>query len=325
VAYQWRADGADVPGATGPTFTVGEEQLGQRLRVRVTASKLGYPTATATSLRTARVVSGTLTNNRASSITGEPVVDGTLTADPGGWTPAPDKLSFQWLADGVPIEGAVREQLVVGAALADRSLAVRVRASRTGFADVSLTSAATEPVKRAAFTTAPEPVVSGLPRLGETLHVDPGASAPAGSATVDWLRDGQVVAGADGPSYVLTADDLGARISARVGWNRPGYVPVQTHSAATPLVKATPTVEVELTPRAARLRIRADVLVPAGAAGPAHVWVRTGRIRESVPLVEGSATTVLTGLRAATRTVRVVVPGGATVQRTLVVDEVTIP
>ncbi len=325
VSYQWRAAGVDVPGATGPTFTVGQAQLGMRMRVRVTASKPGYPTATVTSPRTTRVLRGTLTNSTAPSVSGEPVVDSTMTASSGSWQPAPDKVTFQWLADGTPIPGAVGEQLTPDAALVGSALSVKVTASRSGFSDVTVTSPRTGPVTEAGFTGVTEPLVSGTPRLGETLQLDPGSTSPEGAPTIQWERNGRPIDGASGTSYVLTADDLGQRISAQVGWERPGYVPESRHTLATSRVKAMPTLEVRVRPGAHGVRIRADVLVPEDVTAPEQVWVRTGRIRQAVPLVDGTAATVLTGLRAGTRNFRVLVPPSRTLAAVAWTGEVTVP
>jgi surface antigen len=326
VSYQWRAGGLDVPGATGPAFTVGEAQLGQRLRVVVTASKPGYPTTTASSARTAPVLRGTLASSTAPSISGDPVVDGALTAAAGSWEPAPDAVTFQWLADGVPIEGAVGEQLTPGVGLVGSALSVRVTASRSGYTDVSVTSAATDPVTQAKFTDVTDAVLSGTPRLGETLRLAAGSTAPEASPTIAWQRDGETIADASGTSYVLTADDLGTRISALVRWDRPGYVPAEAPTLRTSRVKATPTLDVRVrTGARGAVRIRADVAVPDGASLPAQVFVRSGRTRQPVPLVDGTAVTVLTELRPGTRTLRVVLPPTHTVAAAVWSGEVTIP
>ena len=325
VTYQWRADGVDVPGATRSTFTPGRAQLGQHLRVRVTATKAGYPTATATSVRTAKVRLGTFTNDTPPGVSGAPVVDGTLTATEGTWSPAPTAVTVQWLADGEPISGATGEQLTPGPELVGAELSVKVTATRNGYVDASVTSPATEPVRHAQFSSAGQPVISGTTRLGETLQLDPGTTAPEGSPTIQWQRGRQIVRDAGGTSYLLTVDDLGQKFYGRVRWERDGYLSEETLTTATTRVKATPTLEVLLHPGARGLRIRTDVLVPEQASLPERVKVRTGRIRESVPLVDGRAVTVLTGLRPGTRTVRIVVPPTRTVAATVWTGEVTIP
>ena len=55
---RWYADGVLLPGATGPSYTPTMDQVGSRIRVRVIASKAGYPNAGRTSAPTAPVTSG---------------------------------------------------------------------------------------------------------------------------------------------------------------------------------------------------------------------------------------------------------------------------
>jgi outer membrane protein OmpA-like peptidoglycan-associated protein len=54
-AYQWQADGVDIPGATGATFVVTSAQLGKAIRVRASRTN-GIGTASALSLPTAAVM-----------------------------------------------------------------------------------------------------------------------------------------------------------------------------------------------------------------------------------------------------------------------------
>ena len=57
-SYRWYADGVHLPGATGPSYTPTMDQVGTRIRVRVTASKAGYANAGRASGSTAPVASG---------------------------------------------------------------------------------------------------------------------------------------------------------------------------------------------------------------------------------------------------------------------------
>jgi hypothetical protein len=324
VTYQWRAGGIDIPGATRAKLTLGEDQVNRRIRVRVTASKPGLPSKTVRSARTARVKPGALTSTTAPSIDGDPVVDATLTADPGSWGPTPDTLAFQWLADGTPIKGAVNQELIPDAGLLGSRLSVQVTASRKGYTDVSATSPATAPVTEGVLTPTTAPVITGSPRLGEALQVETGATAPEGSPAIKWLRDGKVVRGSTGSSYELSAEDLGARIVARVRWERPGYLPLKAESGRTPVVKAAPTVQLRLNAGVGRVRVRADVTAPTEALLPEELRVRIGKTKHVVTLEDGRVDALLTELRPGTRTVRVVVPATRTSARTAVVEEVRI-
>jgi Protein of unknown function (DUF3152) len=55
VRFQWRRNGVDIPGATDQRFAIRPEDLGARLRVRITAKAPGYKAASITTDRTERV------------------------------------------------------------------------------------------------------------------------------------------------------------------------------------------------------------------------------------------------------------------------------
>lgn len=94
------------------------------------------------------------------------------------------------------------------------------------------------PVQRAASasaaTTAP-PTVTGTARVGEVLRAVAADGDPASYAW-RWLRDGVPVAGATAPTYRLTADDLGARLSAEAtGPSADGSTAVATSEPTGPV------------------------------------------------------------------------------------------
>jgi surface antigen len=131
--YQWRADGVDIPGATSSTFQLTDDQVGKRVRVRVSAHELGYRTTRARSAPTDPVQPGVISNQTAPRVTGDPLVDSTLTADPGAWSPTPDSLSYRWFSDGTPISTADQPTLTLTPDLAGHALSVRVTAHRAGY------------------------------------------------------------------------------------------------------------------------------------------------------------------------------------------------
>ncbi|MGQ2914789.1 cell wall-binding repeat-containing protein [Microbacterium aurantiacum] len=53
--YQWLANGAAIPGATGRSFTINASEAGKALSVRVTGTRSGFTTESLTSLATPRV------------------------------------------------------------------------------------------------------------------------------------------------------------------------------------------------------------------------------------------------------------------------------
>ncbi len=228
--YQWLQNGAAIAGATGPSLTPKLAQRGKRITVRVTASSLGFATTSVVSAATAAVQAGVIENAATPTITGEPRVDSVLTATSGTWSPAPDLLTYQWKAAGVPIQGATQPTLTVDPSLVGKPLAVTVTAARTGYADVSATSTRTAPVSAGQLTVLAQPTVKGSARPGQVLTIGQPGVRPEPARAIEWLRGGKVVKGATGPRYRLTAADLGSRVGVRVRLTRPGYDTLTTRT-----------------------------------------------------------------------------------------------
>ena len=328
VAYQWYAGGQPLAGATAASYKPTRAVVGQPLTVTTTASKPGYPAQTATSAPTDPVLPGTLRNTAAPAISGDPTVDQVLTLQTGTWTPTPDGLAVQWLADGRPIQGVPvgAGELTVTPDLVGEQISATVTASRAGYADVPAAAAATAPVQKATFGSVGLPSVHGTPRLGQVLTVDPGSSLPAaGSVTVQWLRDGQPVPSADATTYQLTADDLGHHVAAAVTRERDGYVATASRSWRTGAIKATPTMQ--LGARAsAQHSVRVSVRLSAPGADPASgpVTVRVGRGMVRADLVDGRAVVTLSELTPGARSLRVRYAGSPTVTPLRVVQPLTV-
>ena len=68
----------------------------------------------------------------APSISGDPRVGKKLTADPGVWDPADVAITYQWLRDGQPIQGATDRKYKVTKADVGTTLSVRVTATAEG-------------------------------------------------------------------------------------------------------------------------------------------------------------------------------------------------
>ncbi|NLF04889.1 MAG: hypothetical protein GX593_07825 [Actinomycetales bacterium] len=77
----------------------------------------------------------------APSISGDAVVTGLLTADPGAWDVEGVEYAYQWLSDGEELAGATSDRLAVTAGLAGRDITVTVTASADGLPPGTATSA----------------------------------------------------------------------------------------------------------------------------------------------------------------------------------------
>jgi fibronectin type 3 domain-containing protein len=252
-AYRWQrcdADGsgcAGIEGATTLQYVPTPDDVGKRLRVTVIARN-DAGTGEATSELTDRVVARPPENTATPSISGRPHVGVELTADKGAWTGTADiAYAYQWLrcaATGMCIEiaGATRATYTPVSDDANAALRVRVTA-RNDVGAKSVESAPTAPVAADPPRNTTPPAITGTPRVGETLAVDPGVwtgSDPL-TPTYQWQRcDPNGTACADIASqtermYVATADDEGRTLRVVVRVSGPGGTAAQA-SAPTAVV-----------------------------------------------------------------------------------------
>lgn len=159
--YQWLVDGTEIFGAESAEFTPTAEHDGKALAVEVTASRPGYTSATSMSDPVTVRTGEPITQGAVGpSISGTPSVGSTLTAAPGDWNPTPSRFAYQWLADGVAIDGATQNTFRPTAAEAGKRISVTVKASRSGYASGTATSSETGPVQTSTPFGAPQNLTS---------------------------------------------------------------------------------------------------------------------------------------------------------------------
>ncbi len=233
-AFQWSADGEQIPGATGTTYTPTADRLGTTVTVTHTVSKAGYVSSAETSTGAGPVVKGSFTTGPTAGITGSPVVGSTLVASTGTTVPTAGSFSFTWAADGVAIDGATGDRLTLTPAEVGKGITVEVTASADGYVDASDESGPTSPVGKAQFTTGPRAGIDGTARVGDTLGVTVAAAVPAAdSYAYSWSADGTSIDGATDDQLVLTPGLVGAKITVTVTASREGFDDVSDVSAAT--------------------------------------------------------------------------------------------
>ena len=191
----------------------------------------------------------------APTISGTAQVGETLTANTSGIADA-DGLSsvqyeYQWLADDSDISGATNATYTLVAE--DEGKAIKVQVSFTDDAgnDESLTSAATDAVAAAPTPNNPAtgaPSVSGTAQVGETLTADRSGIADADDLTsatysYQWLADDAEIAGANGSTYTLVAEDEGKAIKVQVSFTDDAGNNEALTSAVTGAVSAAEPTE----------------------------------------------------------------------------------
>lgn len=223
-SYQWYAGGLAIAGATASSFTPTVAEVGQTITATVSVERSGYTTTSTTSAATGPVANGTMTNTTVPTITGDPVVGETLTATSGTWSPEPDTWAYQWYADGVAIDGATGETLTLTAAQEGTGITVTQTASKAGYDDDAITSAATVPVATGTLVEVAAPRLRGKPKVGRTLTATGGRWSPdPDRITYRWSVGGKSVGGAHKTSLTLKKAMAGKSVKVVVTVAKDGY------------------------------------------------------------------------------------------------------
>ncbi|WP_127819573.1 S8 family serine peptidase [Microbacterium sp. CPCC 204701] len=126
----------------------------------------------------------------APAITGAAKVGKTLTAKPGKWSPADVALTYQWLRDGVAIDGATSQRYTVVPADAGTALSVQVTATQQGNVNAGVAVSKAVIVKASSKTTVTPKRYVGTSShdFAVTVTVKPsGGPAATGTVTV-WVN-----------------------------------------------------------------------------------------------------------------------------------------
>ncbi|MCX5392428.1 hypothetical protein [Streptomyces sp. NBC_00094] len=222
-AYQWRANGVAIAGATASTYTIPSTLQGKQLSLAVTARKAGHPVVTATS--GAAVVKGVAPKpTKVPYVSGSTRVGNKMTAVVGSWSPAPTSFTYQWRANGVAISGATSSTYVPVASTLGKKLTVTVTAHRTGHYSGAYTTAGYTVGTGYAPRATAAPYTTGTVRVGRTLSLNRGTWTPAPTSyAYQWYANGRAVSGATKSWLTLTSAQRGAKITVRVTAHRTGH------------------------------------------------------------------------------------------------------
>jgi protocatechuate 3,4-dioxygenase beta subunit len=285
-AYAWKRNGNPILGANSSSYKVAPADLDASLSVTVTGSLAGYSTVYKDSAATSRITSSTVgafTTVGVPTIVGVPEVGLKLTASTGVWAPVPT-FTYRWLRDGVTIAGATASRYLLSASDVASRISVEITGVKTGYGTEASLSTTTAAVANGVFVTTPVPTVSGSAIVGQTLSAASGSWAPAtGSLTYAWKRSGVTVSGATGSTFLLSAADVGSRMTVVVTGARAGYSSVSQTSVETSAVSgrsflASPVPTISgTTTFGSRLSVSAGTWSPV-ADSFTYVWKRGGAV-----------------------------------------------
>ena len=233
-AYQWLADGADIPGATGSSYTLVDSDEGKAVSVTVSFTDDAGNEEELTSAATDAVEPETQEAQANTPATGAPTISGTaqvgetLTADLSSIKDDDglDKAAFayQWQADGADIPGETLNCYTPVDADEGKTISVVVSFTDDAGYDEELTSAATDALEARPNRPATGALtITGTARVGELLTADVSNimdddGLDRAAFAYQWQADGTDLSGATDSSYTLAASDEGKAISVTVSF-----------------------------------------------------------------------------------------------------------
>jgi len=223
LSYQWYRDGELITGEVSSELTLTQADVGSAISADISYVDGSGTTETFESASTAVV---TNTNDEP---TGLPVITGTfsqdreLSVDTSGIADADGlgDFSYQWNRDGDAIEGATAETYTLSEADVGTNISVTVSYTDGYGAAERVDSAETSDIAKANDAPSGSLVISGTAVEGETLTLDTTSIADVdgvGTFSYVWMKDGSVLAGETGATYILTQADVGSVFSASVSY-----------------------------------------------------------------------------------------------------------
>ena len=187
-----------------------------------------------------RIVNGEFMNYFTQNL--KPVLSGTFSTGQQVSASLPEvpvdaEVSYQWLRDSKPIQGANTASYLVTAADVGHPLAVLATISKHAFVTSYEVSDASTPVKT--DMVAGTVNISGVMKAGKIVKAitRPWVSALGVKTKYQWLRNGQEIKYATKSTYKLTSADAGMKISVRVSQSLSGYNPATKTSSSKKVAK----------------------------------------------------------------------------------------
>lgn len=164
-------------------------------------------------------------------ITGKAVFNKVLKVDEGLWSEEPASVAYQWLRDGIPIEGATSARWKTVRKDVGARLSVKVTAGNADGA-TEITTAAVR-VRKARFTVKRRAQITGPGRFNTVLKATkPRLKPRPAKLKAQWLRNGKPIKKAKGTRHKVGVRDVGKKIRVRWIAKRPGFAKKKVVSKA---------------------------------------------------------------------------------------------
>lgn len=173
---------------------------------------VGYSDRSLSIAATPLAAISTMTSSPTPSVSGVSEVGRALTATAGVWD-AGVALSYQWLRNSSPIQGAIRNTYLLSPRDAGAQISVEVTGRKLGFTSVTRTSLGVA----ASWPDSVQLVaIQGAGSPGQLLTVQTSELIADESVNYQWERDGQAISGATQAYYEVSSADVGSRLGVKV-------------------------------------------------------------------------------------------------------------
>jgi hypothetical protein len=214
LSYQWLRDGVAIAGEDRQSHLLDASDAGHQISVDVYGDKNGYSSAIQRSNAT-EVAFGSILMAPIPDVSGQAKVWSTFTAVTGLWDSGVS-LTYQWLRDGTPINGATSSTYYLDSMDLGHGISVAVTGYLYGYSTITRTSIpryllTEDPhysvnISASSFAMRPGTVITSAFLKQPYTGLD-------GPNTYQWLRDGSPISGATSSAYVITSADQGHLIS----------------------------------------------------------------------------------------------------------------
>ena len=226
--YQWEdcdASGANcaaIPGATAQTYVLGAADVGDTIRVTVTATNGGGSSTPAWSAATGTVTTLAPVNSAPPTVSGTATQGQTLTEAHGTWSNGPTSYSYQWEdcnsagAACSPIAGATSQTYTLATSDVGSTIVVEETATNGNGSSAPAASAPTAVVLPLPPSNGSLPTIRGTAQQGQTLTVSEATWTNNPTQVSDQWEECDSsgnncakITGATGGTYVPTAGEVG--------------------------------------------------------------------------------------------------------------------
>jgi hypothetical protein len=228
--YQWLRNGAEIGGATSPTYTTVAEDEGSVVQCQVTASTAEGTSIATSATRLVEPYQGKsfpeASQGNEVSVkpeTSSAVVGTQLTCDKGGLQGGTLSFEYQWLREGSPIGGATSSTYTPAEADAGGSIQCLIKASNANGSAVLYSRNSIEIYKEEPAKATANPAISDLtspgdttPAVGDELSCSEGTWSASPALAYQWLRNGEAIGGATSSTYTTAAADEGKLLQCRL-------------------------------------------------------------------------------------------------------------